>query len=356
MKALILIMSGIGNAVTTVPIIDNLNKKGYKVDLLVNSNTVKKFFENYSEVNAVYKLNFDFLIFSTLKNLQKNNYDYSMTIYPSQGSVSALILYMINSKIRVQNSCSYFSKYMGMKLKRPLRILDLQITDKIFLSKNYKITGKKHAVHIMNDMLENLKTSEKDLKLYYTLNHNQLEFSETFWNSKNLKNKFVIGLHTGTSGKPPFKDWPLEKWEELLLKINSNYPEFKFLLFIGPDEKEHVTYFNELKVPNLDFAKNLNISETISLISKCNFFISADSGLAHCASLFEIPQITMFGPVDYEYIQPFSKNCKILVPENYSSVYTPHEGFVSKPIECMENLNVNTVFEEFEKLISGLEL
>jgi tetrahydromethanopterin S-methyltransferase subunit B len=62
----------------------------------------------------------------------------------------------------------------------------------------------------------------------------------------------------------------------------------------------------------------------------------------------------MFGPVDYEYIQPFSKNCKVLVPENYSSVYTPHTGFVLKPGECMHQLDVNTVFEEFKKLISGL--
>jgi hypothetical protein len=60
----------------------------------------------------------------------------------------------------------------------------------------------------------------------------------------------------------------------------------------------------------------------------------------------------MFGPVDYKYIQPFSENCKVVVPDNYKPFYIPHCGFISKPYDCMENLKPEKVFKEFERYIS----
>ena len=130
--------------------------------------------------------------------------------------------------------------------------------------------------------------------------------------------------------------------------INEKYKNVKFLVFIGPFEDEYYNYFNNLNLNNLRVARGMDLRKSISLISKCNFFISADSGLSHCASLFKIPQITMFGPVDYKYIQPFSENCKVVVPDNYKPFYIPHCGFISKPYDCMENLKPEKVFNEFE--------
>jgi predicted RNA-binding Zn-ribbon protein involved in translation (DUF1610 family) len=62
----------------------------------------------------------------------------------------------------------------------------------------------------------------------------------------------------------------------------------------------------------------------------------------------------MFGPVDYKYIQPFSENCKVAVPDNYKPFYIPHCGFIYRPYNCMENLNPEKVFKEFEEYLGKL--
>ncbi|EHP84939.1 glycosyltransferase family 9 protein [Methanotorris formicicus] len=358
-KTLILIFSGIGNAITALPIIEILNKNNFEVDILVKSNVIKELLFEDPRISNVYIFNPKKDIFKSLKiikQLRNKNYDFAMTIYPSQGIISGFILYLINAKIRTQHVCNYLLKFISMKFKIPIPFKkDIILFEKFFLTHPKNVKEEKHAVYQMLDLLNPIiqNHNQKDLDLKFYLNDDETSFAERFWTENNLNDKFVIGIHTGTSNKPPFKMWDLEYWKQLLIKINEKY-NVDFIVFIGPSEEEHEKYLKSLGLDNLIIAKNLSIRKTIALISKCNFFISADSGLAHCASLFKIPQIVMFGPVDYKYIHPFSENCKVVVPDNYKPFYIPHCGFISKPYDCMKDLKPEKVFKEFEEYLKDL--
>ena len=360
-KALILIFSGIGNAITALPIIEILSKNNFEVDILVYSNVIKELLSGDPRINNIYIFNQEKDIFGNLKlirSLRNKNYDFAMTIYPSQGIISAFILYLLNAKIRTQHVCNYLLKFVSMKFKIPIPIRkNIILFEKIFLTYPKKVKEEKHAIYQMLDLLNPvIQNYQNGLDLKYYLNDDEIRFSERFWHENNLNDNFVIGIHTGTSGKPPFKMWDLEYWKQLLLKINEEFDSIKFIAFIGPSEDDHEKYLKGLELDNLIITKGLSIRETIALISKCNFFISADSGLAHCASLFKIPQIVMFGPVDYRYIHPFSENCKVVTPDNYKPFYVPHCGFISKPYNCMKDLKPEKVFKEFEEYLKELNI
>ena len=361
MKALIVILSGIGNAITTLPIIEILNKNNIDVDILVSSKANTDLLSKDFRVRNTYLFNpkNNFIKgLKLIKQLRHEEYDFAITIYPPQGIVSSAILYLINAKIRTQYICNYLFKFVSMKFKIPVVYNpDLKLFEKLLLTHPKKINEEKHAVYLMADLLKPFfKFDYKELNLKYYLEDNEIKFSEKFWHENNLNNEFVIGIHTGTSGKPPFKMWDFEYWKSLILKINKKYSNITFIAFIGPSDEKHEEYLKSLNLDNLIVVKELSIRDTIALISKCNFFISADSGLAHCASLFKIPQITMFGPVDYKYIQPFSENCKVVVPDNYKPFYIPHCGFISKPYDCMKSLKPEKVFNEFEKYLEKLDV
>jgi ADP-heptose:LPS heptosyltransferase len=290
MKALIIIFSGIGNAITTLPIIEILSKNNFEVDILVQSNVIKDLLSKDPRISNVYIFNpkKDVLgSFKVIKHLRNKKYDFAMTIYPSQGIISSSIMYLSNAKIRTQYACNYIFKFISMNFEIPILLKnDIIMFEKLLLTHPKKVKEEKHAVYQMLDLLKIIIQNSEDLHLKYYLYDDEIKFSERFWNEKELTDKFVIGIHTGTSNKPPFRTWSFEYWKQLLLKINEEYGNIYFIAFIGPSEEEHEKYLRTLNLGNLLIAKGLSIRKTISLISKCNFFISCDSGLGHCASLF----------------------------------------------------------------------
>lgn len=350
MRGIMLILNGIGNMITTLPTIEALHERGIDIDVLVSNGAVKEILSKDPRVKNVYMLNPEHWL-KLIKLLKNQRYDFAITTYPPQGVITASILYLTNAKIRTQHCNNYMAKFISVKLKtqiawrKPMHLLN-----HIFLTHPKHIEKDKHAVYLNLELVNPIVGTydENKITLKYYLKRDEIEFADNFWERHELNDKFVIGIHTGTGGRPPFKEWPLNYWKELIFRINEKY-DVTFLAFIGPSESYHEEYLKKISLKNLIIVKNLPIRQTISLISKCNYFISADSGLAHCASLFKIPQIAMFGPVDYRYIHPFSENCRVLVPDGCKPFYVPHLGFVSKPYNCMKNLKPEKVFKVLEE-------
>ena len=150
MKALIVILSGIGNAITTLPIIEILNKNNIDVDILVSSKANTDLLSKDFRVRNTYLFNpkNNFIKgLKLIKQLRHEEYDFAITIYPPQGIVSSAILYLINAKIRTQYICNYLFKFVSMKFKIPVVYNpDLKLFEKLLLTHPKKINEEKHAV------------------------------------------------------------------------------------------------------------------------------------------------------------------------------------------------------------------
>ncbi|UXM85417.1 glycosyltransferase family 9 protein [Methanococcus aeolicus] len=368
MKILVIAISGIGNLITFLPALDLIKKKmpNSEVDFLVRGNGTKYVLLEDERVNKIYENNSKnpLKFFKLLLKLRKEKYDAVITIYPSQGIYSAIIMWIMGGKLRIQYYMDYILKFLssrvgGIYYNDKYNLGIIKKIHNMLVNKSLNVK-EKHAVYLNINLVKELFDciNEKNKPvLHYYITKDEIKFSEKFWNEYNLNDNFVIGIHPGTGKYPPFKRWNLNYWGELIKMINEKYKNIKFLVFIGPFEDKYYNYFNNLNLNNnLIIIKGINLRKSISLISKCNFFISADSGLSHCASLFKIPQITMFGPVDYNYIHPFSENCKVVVPDNYKPFYIPHCGFISKPYDCMKDLKPEKVFREFEEYLGKLNI
>ena len=145
-----------------------------------------------------------------------------------------------------------------------------------------------------------------------------------------------------------WKRWKINNWQKLISLFNINYKnKIKFLIFLGPDETQYEKYFKNFE--NVVIVKNIPLKNTISLINKCNYFISNDTGLSHCASLFNIPQSVIFGGTSYLHTAPFSNKVNVVIPLDYEVFYVPYYSFIKKPKNQLINLKPTTVLDSVKK-------
>jgi len=150
----------------------------------------------------------------------------------------------------------------------------------------------------------------------------------------NLVDKKKIVVHTITPLEE--KNWPLERWAELIDRMSSSDDKKVFLLIGSPSQKKEVEKIVRLaksKKKIFNIVGELNIPQTSLLIKKSHFFISGDSGPKQLAEqLTNTPTLTLFGPTNEKLWGPSRKIDKVIKKEK------------------MEDISVEEVLEEIEKI------
>lgn len=97
-----------------------------------------------------------------------------------------------------------------------------------------------------------------------------------------------------------FKQWPTQHWQALCKTLlNSGY----FLVFTGSKSerdqsliREVLSELSSFSHQWVDVSKALTLAQAGQVIKRSMGFIGPDSGPAHLASAFSIPQVVLFGP------------------------------------------------------------
>ncbi len=115
----------------------------------------------------------------------------------------------------------------------------------------------------------------------------------------------VIGLHVG-AGKPANR-WSLNKYIELIQKLNSNY-NCVFYLTGSDSDSEELNYLISNTKVKLHKYLNKQIPQVAALISNSNLFITNDTGIMHVAGTTLTSQVSLFGPTNPFNWAPCGKN------------------------------------------------
>jgi len=146
------------------------------------------------------------------------------------------------------------------------------------------------------------------------------------------KDKLLIGFHIG-AGKPKNR-WSLDKYVELMKRLNEKYPAFFFLTGSSADNEELAYFSEKSNIKSIQFL-NKQIPELAALISKCHLFITNDTGVMHVAGATKCPQISIFGPTN---------------PFNWAPL-GPNKYFVRKS-ELIDDVTVEDILKLSEFILS----
>ena len=221
------------------------------------------------------------------------------------------------------------------------------------------VNSKKRVAHLMNK-LDFFNTNLIKLKMQHDVLSNlnligvkKIFSPKIYLKNKRKKTKKLIGIHPGCDKNSPYKRWPLENFISLSSQLINKGYAVKF--FLGPDEKE---FLDKIKKMN---SKKVTISmeplrKTLDSISKCNYFISNDSGLMHIAEALGLNVLGLFAPTNYKRTGLISHKAINLTPKKYNpwanDLICSKNQVPNSKKSFITDLSVSEVKKSFFRLVS----
>lgn len=315
-RVLVISLSGIGNAIQTFPMIDELDKQGYVIDILTDSKQKIEVFKLNKNVNRVFIMHKDSLQKTLVMNkelfdqLKLNHYSKTITTFPHQGIYSAVLMKQLGGISRVQHR--YHFKWFN--------------NISWLLTESQPII-RKNVVELNMDLVN---CKKKDIK-YKKSNRLCSKTAMRIFDKKKLN----VLIHPGCAKSMIWKRW--NGWKDLCKRL-SKHKNIKVHVLIGPEENIlDYSYANTIECPFIISA---------SMVGNCDLFVSADTGFAHLASMFGIKQITLFGGCDPVYTAPYSKKAKILTPKDHKIIHEPYQKKREQGYNQVDNIKVEEVYKE----------
>ncbi len=137
----------------------------------------------------------------------------------------------------------------------------------------------------------------------------------------------LLILSPETRSKKEMKEWPYNRFLDLIQKINENY-DFKIVTFVSKDNP----YDYNGTIP----LKGFPLGPSAAMIRRANIFLGADNGLTHIASCFDVKIISIHIGYPVECCGPLSPLATTVA----------HEPFAPP-----ESISVEEVYKTFQNII-----
>ena len=119
-----------------------------------------------------------------------------------------------------------------------------------------------------------------------------------------------LALHPGSGSAS--KNWPEEKWRELLEYLLAK-TKLQLLLIGGEAEGEKLQRLAcGLPEARLELAEHLPLNRLAKRLAKCCGFVGHDSGVTHIASALGLPTLVLWGPSREAIWRPLGENVRVL--------------------------------------------
>ena len=255
--------------------------------------------------------------------LKKKKFDMAIALHPTNRVHIIMYTAGIPERIGYERNMAYF------------------LTKKIAHTKQY---GKRHEIDYNLDMLRNAGISCEGVerKPYIVTGDNDKKMIDAVKRTCCLGDK-IIAFHVGASCVS--KRWPVKRFAEVADRL---YQKYKYdIVLVGGDDSEKMSaeMIASMKGKAVDLTGSLMLGELAELLSRCNLFISNDSGPVHVAVAVNTPTISIFG-----------RNSPGLSPlrwapvgEKDKSLYNPPDCDIclahacDKGFICLENITVQDV-------------
>jgi ADP-heptose:LPS heptosyltransferase len=156
----------------------------------------------------------------------------------------------------------------------------------------------------------------------------------------------TVIVHTGTTWI--MKQWPLERWVELMNKMQRSRP-FD-IVFVGAGrEAEDYEYIRSRAAPGLrSLVSRLSLIELVIAMSRADVFIGVDSGPGNIAHLAGLPSVIIYGPGPHMYLSDHPRAERL----DRSGGRGFAQMFFAKRPGFIHRIEADEAFRAFERIIT----
>lgn len=118
-----------------------------------------------------------------------------------------------------------------------------------------------------------------------------------------------LALHPGSGGER--KNWPLDRWVELVQRTQTWQPRPRLLICSGEADADRGRILGRIVSGSIE-AHALPLPLLGGILTHAQLFLGHDSGISHIAGALNIPSVLLFGPTDPEIWAPCNPNVQVL--------------------------------------------
>lgn len=148
------------------------------------------------------------------------------------------------------------------------------------------------------------------LRIAYRPTDTEREWARTLLMNEGFTSRQpLIGLQVASFPTKGYRDWPVENFAALCLRIVTAWPEAGFLIFGGHDESTRTAWLKQqLGERALLLAGKLSLRQTGAMMSCVDAYVGVDTGPTHIMSSYDIPLVGLYhclsssahtGPLDH---------------------------------------------------------
>jgi heptosyltransferase II len=355
-RILVFAYHGLGNFIMYTPALKLLRQRYPKarIDLQVGNNTGCEdvlagadYFDNI--YNLPYRAGLRAWL-ERLKEIHATRYDLTINEFHSHSWALALTVAASGARFRVGHVTSpgwseRFSRYSF--------IFNLPVA----------MREEQHETERYLDLVSAAGAARRDAepsKPFMHLTDADREFAQAFIASHNQTGnvalqplKRILGIQPGTSPTMRWKQWPLERYRQLLERLLAEQPEARIILFGAPNEAEMIEELANGLGANISIAAGkTTVKQVAALIERCDLLVCNDSGLMHVAVAVDTPVVAIYGPTDFNRTAPIGSQHTVIRHDLPCSPCFKLEGdeqvHLCKHHDCLMTINADEVFYQVE--------
>ncbi|HTY44328.1 MAG TPA: glycosyltransferase family 9 protein [Patescibacteria group bacterium] len=278
MKILVISLAGIGDTLMATPLIHELkeNFPDSEIDVLVMWESSKNILSDNPNVNEIFCFNMlkegFYRTIRFCRELKKKNYDISINTYPQSKTQYRLVAKLIGAETRISHRYANWN------------FLDNFLVDKT-IEEDYSKTCSENNLNLLKLLDKEPKLKKHEYEIYLTLK--ERFFAEGYIKKNRLGNKKLFGFHvgSGTTKNLGLRRWPLENYISLIRLVLNRYKNSGILLFGGKNEEQLNSQIRkEINDSRIFTVETESIKEDVSLLKKCDVFVSVDTSSMHLAT------------------------------------------------------------------------
>jgi len=220
------------------------------------------------------------------------------------------------------------------------------LTDSVMPSPN-----QEHYVEEKLYLLEAIgcKINSNDKYPKLELSKADIAYNELFLIENDLQNKFMIGIHPGSSAAN--KQWHyFGKLAKMLYQYYGK--QIAFLIFEGPKEEEasYKIVKELLKVGATYILVKEKLKLYIKRLALCQLVICNDSGAGHIAAAYKIPVVSIFGATNPDNFKPYGNGIVSVISHDYPCKPCLSTSCLLGYPKCLQEIYVTEVLNEIKRL------
>jgi lipopolysaccharide heptosyltransferase II len=293
---------GLGNFIMYTPALRLLRESfpTARIDLQVGNNTgCEEVLADAGLFDNIYNLPFDRgtrAWVSRAYEIRQTGYDVTVNEFHSHSWRLAMLVAFARAPWRVGHVTS---PGWSRRFSRFSFVFNIPVT----------MSEDEHEVDRYLDLIRALgapRVSHLDARPFIHLGDKDRDFAREFFNAPALSAAgTIIGIQPGTSETMRWKQWPVERYRELIKRVLDDCPGAHVVLFGSANERSMIEELVKGLGPRSTVAAGkTTVKQVAALIEKCDMLVCNDSGLMHVAVAVGTPVVAIYGPTDLARTAP----------------------------------------------------